>query len=283
MLAAHSVRSKHELHFDLKKNIMTITRLIPTALAGIAFASFAAAQDPTVASTPPLPTNYLAWSAEAQEYQAKAGEMAAHFTFFVTNVSTQTVVIHSLTRACGCTEAKLPEQPWQLAPGTNGPITATIDLRGKSGRISKPLTVNSSAGSKVLWLNVTMPVAPAGAGSFNMERDRNIELARANRQVVFTGECAKCHAEPTAGKLGQDLYVAGCAICHDAEHRAAMVPDLHALMHPTNAAYWKEWITFSRPGSLMPAFGKDHGGPLSEEQIGSLITYLVAAIPGRTE
>jgi mono/diheme cytochrome c family protein len=263
--------------------ITTILKLRIALAATLSFTLSAFAQQPRVvpvAQPPTQPTNYLAWSGDSLDYAAQPGEMAAHFTFFVTNVSSEIVVIHSLTRSCGCTEATMPQTPWQLAPGTNGPITATIDLRGKSGRISKPLTVNSSAGQKVLFLNVTIPAA-ASTGSFNVERDRNVEMARANRQVVFTGDCAKCHAEPAAGKSGQELYVAACAICHDAEHRAAMVPDLRALKHTASAEYWSEWIATSKPGSLMPAFAKTEGGPLSSEQINSLVTYLVAAIPGR--
>lgn len=251
------------------------TTILNIALAA-ALCLTASAQQPS-APLPQLvtqPTNYLAWSADSLEYAANAGEMAARFTFFVTNVSAETVVIHSLTRACGCTEATMPAQPWQLAPGTNGPISATIDLRGKSGHIRKHLTVNSSAGPKVLFLNVTIPAAAPGA--FNMDRNRNLELARANRQAVFTGDCAKCHAETAVGKTGQELYVAVCGICHDAEHRNAMVPDLRALKHPTTAEYWTEWITTSKPGSLMPAFAKTEGGPLGPDQINSLVGYLVA-------
>ena len=264
---------------------MKTTILNIAVAASLTFIVSTSAQQPPASLPPRLvtqPTNYLAWSADSLEYAAKAGEMAARFVFFVTNVSTETVVIHSLTRACGCTEATMPAQPWQLAPGTNGPITATIDLRGKSGNIRKHLTVNSSAGPKVLMLNVTIPTGfPIGA--FNMDRNRNLELARANRQAVFTGECASCHAEPATGKTGQELYVAVCGICHDAEHRAAMVPDLRALKHPTTAEYWTEWITTSKPGSLMPAFAKTEGGPLTPEQINSLVTHLVAVIPNRPQ
>jgi len=70
------------------------------------------------------------------------------------------------------------------------------------------------------------------------------------------------------------LYQAGCAICHDAEHRAEMVPDLHTLKHPATADYWTQWITASKPASMMPAFTKSHDGPLNEQQIASLVDYL---------
>ena len=225
------------------------------------------------------PASFLAWDADAKEYHPKPGELTAHFTFYVTNVAAEEVIISRLQRSCGCTEAKMPEQPWRLAPGTNGAIEATIDLRGKGGRISKTLTVHSSAGLKTLLLNVNIPPASAPTGAFNPDRSRNLQIAGQDRQAVFKGECAACHAETTAGKSGRELYQAGCAICHDAQNRAAMVPDLRALQHPTNAEHWRQWIGSSKPGSLMPAFAKSAGGPLSEEQIRSLVDYLTQTVP----
>jgi mono/diheme cytochrome c family protein len=79
--------------------------------------------------------------------------------------------------------------------------------------------------------------------------------------------------------MGADLYQAGCAICHDAQNRAPMVPPLHPLEHLGAADYWQQWISNSKPSSLMPAFAKAYGGPLSEAQIGSLVSYLSQPTP----
>jgi len=114
-------------------------------------------------TTPPAtqPASFLAWEADSKDYEARLGDLAAPFTIYVTNVSSEVVMIRELKRSCGCTEAKLPAQPWAMQPGTNGPIVATMDLRGKTGRLSKSLTVESSAGTKILQLNVNIPPAPA--------------------------------------------------------------------------------------------------------------------------
>jgi mono/diheme cytochrome c family protein len=257
---------------------------------------------PAIALAPPpqsaaQPATFLAWEVDSKKVEVQPGELAAHFTFYVTNVSSQVVVITNLQRSCGCTDASMPAQPWTLAPGTNGPIRATIDLRGKMGAISKMLTVNSTAGSKILTLNVNIPAAANAAANpnpslnlnpnpplpskpvSNMDRERNQQASTQDRQVVFKGECASCHATPTVGKFGHELYQAGCAICHDAEHRAQMVPDLHSLKPALDAEQWKQWITASKPGSMMPAFAKVHGGPLSDEQIVSLVDYLTRTMP----
>jgi mono/diheme cytochrome c family protein len=52
------------------------------------------------------------------------------------------------------------------------------------------------------------------------------------------------------------------------------VPDLHALKLPTNLAYWQAMITFGKPQTMMPGFARSQGGPLSDEQITSLASYL---------
>jgi len=131
--------------------------------APIAPAPRAVQAPPQTAPPPTQPASFLAWEADAKNYDAKPGELTARFICYVTNVSREVVVIRELKRSCGCTEAKLPAQPWTMSPGTNGAIVATIDLRGKVGRISKTLTVESSAGSKILLLNVNIPPAPAPA------------------------------------------------------------------------------------------------------------------------
>ena len=91
------------------------------------------------------------------------------------------------------------------------------------------------------------------------------------------GECAKCHSEPTKDKTGKALFTTACGICHEAEHRASMVPDLRALKKPTTRDYWLQWIAHGKADTLMPAFGQKAGGPLTEGQIESLVEFLAAA------
>ena len=58
-----------------------------------------------------------------------------------------------------------------------------------------------------------------------------------------------------------------------------MVPDITKLTVPTNEEFWRTWITYGKPGSLMPAFAQSQGGPLTDIQIASLATYLNAIHP----
>ena len=66
----------------------------------------------------------------------------------------------------------------------------------------------------------------------------------------------------------------GWAVGFAALTLGTMVPDLHALPHATDAAFWRGMITHGRDGTLMPAFSNQEGGPLTDAQIESLVTYL---------
>ena len=243
---------------------------------------------------PALPSepNALKWDADVKEYSAKPGETEARFTFWLTNVSSSEVLVNSVRTSCGCTVAKLPSQPWRLAPGAGGPIEVTVNLLGKSGRIAKGVNVDSSAGFKQLTVRVDLPagavVRPPGslAGSMgDADRLKNVQLALADRQVVFKNqECAKCHADPAKGQSdGRLLYAAVCATCHDSPLRAAVVPDLRTVHHPTDAEHFRKWITDGRAGSMMPAFAQSEGGPLNEQQINALAEFMVKAFPNGAE
>lgn len=222
----------------------------------------------------------IAWDSTSKEYNAKVGEGIAPFVFLLTNISSSEVVISNVTTTCGCTVAQLPAQPWHLAPGINGEIKVSMNLTGKLGHVTKAVTVNSSAGTKVLQVKVNIPPAPAPVTE-NARGDRaaNMAAAKANRQAIFQGDCVSCHVARGAGKFGKELFVADCAICHDTPHRAAMVPDLRAPKTSRDRAYWANWITSGKAGSLMPAFGEKEGGPLSSAQIDSLVTYLIENFP----
>jgi len=259
---------------------------------------------PPVVAVPPIVTatappagavdpNAIKWDAETKEYAAKAGEAEAKFTFWLTNVSSSDVLINGVRTSCGCTVAKLPSQPWRIAPGSNGPIEVTLSMAGKSGMIAKGVTVDSTAGIKQLTVRVNIPGA-VGSGALpvqasgtmgDTERLKNMQLALADRQVVFKNpDCAKCHADPAKGKTdGRLLYAAVCATCHNSHLRAAAVPDLRTLAHPTSAEHWRTWITYGRAGSMMPAFAESEGGPLNPQQVNALVDFMVKAFPNRPQ
>lgn len=210
---------------------------------------------------------------DQKEFSPQAGVTNVPFSFGFTNVSDQEVTITLVRASCGCTTLNLPPLPWKIAPGQAGAIAAGMDVRGKFGTLMKSLSVESSAGTKHFIMKVNLPDQDPVLSQMN-ERLRNQQLSTVDRQIVFRGDCARCHAEPAVGRSGQDLFAAVCAVCHETPHRATMVPDLTNLTKPTDAHYWRTWIMFGREGSLMPAFLKERGGPLTAEQVESLVQFL---------
>ena len=213
----------------------------------------------------------LVWDAEVKEHTAVSGELKAEFTFIVTNTSSRPAFINQVHASCGCTVAKLGKLPLEVPPGTNATMNVTLNLSGKQGTVSKRVTVETSYGQKRLTVKAHVPKSDSAEKE---DRSRNQQLALADRQAIFKGDCAQCHVQPATGKLSQPLYVTACGICHDSEERASVVPDLRTLSHATSQDYWRHWITYGKPGSMMPAFAQAEGGPLTDAQITSLVKYL---------
>lgn len=238
---------------------------------------------PPIVNRSPLPalsvmTN-LAFDAEVKEERVAPDAVEANFTFAVTNVSPVKVVIESVRASCGCTVAKLPSVPWTIEPGARGTFGVHMDIRGKHGSVTKAVYIASDQGNKTVYVRSVIPDLPA---MLDTQRKRNQMIARADRQAVFKNDCATCHMTPAFGKSGPQLYEAACEICHGGSNRNEMVPDLNIAKQERDFNYWRNWIANGKEGTLMPAFGREHGGPLTDAQIMSLAHYLNRKFPNLT-
>lgn len=212
------------------------------------------------------------------EIQGKPGETSFTFNFAFTNNAPGPAVIESVRTSCGCTVARVPTLPWTVPPGGRGDFSVVLDGRGKRGVVPKTVFVSTSLGLKTLTVRAVIAEGnPAEPGD---DRLRNMQVALADRFAVFRGDCASCHATPAVGKMGAAAYLAACGVCHEAQHRASMVPDLRKLPHPTDHEHWIKWITFGRHGSLMPAFAQSEGGILTDAQVDSIADYLSRTVSG---
>lgn len=258
---------------------------VPTSIPQPAGLSTASAP-----STVPMPEGVLLWKTDVQEYHIKTGETNAHFVFSFTNASPSNVVVTAVRTSCGCTAVNMPALPWTVKKGETAEIGVDVDVRRKVGTLSKPVTVETSLGYKVLTTRVHIPHQvngdpsqfPGTDAERKAERARNLALAAQDRQKVFKGECAVCHVEPTKGQMGATLFTAACAICHEGPNRASMVPDIaeNKSNIQRDKAYWTALITKGgKEGGLMPAFALEEGGPLSADQIRSLADFLVMKYP----
>lgn len=190
------------------------------------------------------------------------------------------VTVLNVHPSCGCTTAEVPPMPWILPPGTNSIINVKVNLAGKSGTFFKSVNIATDKGKMDLMLRITILPAPPAAPLSPAERARQMAVAKADRQAVFKGDCASCHVKDVASQYnGPQIFATVCAVCHEANPRATMVPDLRHLKEPTSTAFWQTWITAGKPGTLMPAFARSLGGPLNDAQILLLATYLNQSIP----
>lgn len=219
----------------------------------------------------------LAWDATAKGLTCQAGQKFAQFTFTATNVSANPVIVMGAQTTCGCTVAKLPSQPWVLAPGANGQIQVTVDLTDKVGTVGKGvMVVLSNAPPETLSVEAKISaLLPPPPMMSEQDRARNTQIARANARAIFKSSCANCHIAGAKGHFGAELYAGVCGICHEAGNRqASMVPNLRQLKKPTDFNFWKNTISNGVTNSLMPAFAINNGGPLTDGQIISLAEYL---------
>lgn len=236
---------------------------------------------PPVANPADLPTDIIAWDSLEKSVTVNAGEPVAKFQFSFTNLSSGPVIVTAVPASCFCTAAQLPPLPWTNAPGANATFAVNMNLAGKSGTVVKTMNFMTDKGTKHLLVRTTIQPAPSATAMAPGMREQNQRLATADRQAVFRGDCASCHADVAKGKMGKDLYVAACGVCHEAEHRATMVPDLHVAKQERNEEFWRNWVTNGKQGSLMPAFAQSAGGILDESQVSSLVVYLAANMPAR--
>lgn len=253
--------------------LLGFAAVAPAAPAGSAAPGAVAASAGGSGPTAPAASNPLVWDTSDKVITPKPGESNAGFQFTVTNGSKKPVTIEDIRPSCGCTIAEMPATPWVIAAGASGTFIGNIDFSGKEGTVTKALFVSSDAGMQRLTITVRIPTLDEAG------RKENQRVAMANREAVFSGKCAACHLEPTVGKSGGELFMAACGVCHFSERRASFVPDLLTAREHRDAAFWRRWISEGKPGTLMPAWSKAHGGPLTDAQIDSLVTFAMQTLP----
>ena len=234
----------------------------------------------TARSVQPLPDGMIAWEALLKGTDVVSGLDFARFSFAFTNISGKNLTILNVHPSCGCTTAELPPVPWTLPAGTEGEIKIKVNLAGKSGTVFKSVKVTTDQGNKTLMLRINIQQPPP-IKLTAAQIQQGIMMSKADRQAIFKGDCASCHVKNVSGRYGQDLFNSICVVCHAAQNQATMVPDLSKLKVPTNREFWRTWITFGKPGSLMPAFATSQGGPLTDMQIASVAAYLNAVYPSK--
>lgn len=179
----------------------------------------------------------------------------AHARLFVRNTGKLPLHIAQVQSACGCTVGSFgsPEVP----PGGFTTLDVSIDTTGKGDLIEKKVSVIDALGRHAdAWLTLRV-VANKHPGSMS-------------GHGIFTGKCASCHAAPALGKIkGKDIYAAVCVMCHGKAGGGAYAPKLRGLDAKTVRTTLQHGIN-----TRMPAFSREHGGPLTARQIAELAQWL---------
>lgn len=79
---------------------------------------------------------------------------------------------------------------------------------------------------------------------------------------------------------GGELFVENCAVCHGVDGEGRVGASLAQFPGIEVEASLVQTITQGVGGSVMPAWGQDFGGPLSDEDILDLAAYIQAAFGG---
>ncbi len=81
-----------------------------------------------------------------------SGEKVKH-VFKFTNTGNEPLVIENAKGSCGCTVADWPREP--IPPGKGGEITVVFDSKGKSGKVTKRVTITANTDPKNTFLTIT--------------------------------------------------------------------------------------------------------------------------------
>jgi hypothetical protein len=195
-------------------------------------------------------------------FGAIGDSQAVSHVYKLVNIGDEPITISDVSTSCGCTVTLLDKK--EIASGDTARLKVTLDPKGKGiGEIEKTVWITSNSrtnphDSLTIAANITAVHAATMMTVGN----------------IFTGDCRKCHVTKGEGKLGVDLFNADCLMCHTTSPKAH-APHLGKLMelsvHDTTLY---RMIAHGKPGTNMPAYAKAKGGPLSEEQIASLVTML---------
>jgi mono/diheme cytochrome c family protein len=220
--------------------------------------------------------------------------------FKIQNIGGKPLQVSAET-SCGCTQLDLSTQ--KVLPGESAELKVTMDTSLKKGFVSKiinvhsndpqtpilPLTISANVlprnKSNTLPMTMTNPDTPsvildpnqAGTNPDMADPHASLMLKPGQPVKLFTGKCASCHVQQGLGKKGSDLYMADCAMCHGLDAKGKVGPSLVGPNYDDKATVDKitHIIKFGSPTHpSMPGFSKAAGGPLTDDEIQSLVDYL---------
>lgn len=183
--------------------------------------------------------------------------------FLLRNTGGKTLIIKDAKSTCDCTTVRLASKSVQ--PRGAADFEVTMDTTMKLGPITKVILVSSND-----------PVHPQVKISVAANVDPHQGIATEGPSMLFSAKCSSCHVQRGIGKSGEDLYLADCAMCHGFRADGATGPTLVGpnLEDKVVRARMRKVIADGGTTPAMPGFIKQAGGPLTSDQIDSLVQYL---------
>jgi mono/diheme cytochrome c family protein len=282
----------------MKKKIVLVTLiiLIPLLFGGIMLLARQAKLPRLVSRTDPPkisilePTHDLGTVEEGVEIP---------YVFTIHNVGGEPLEIKDVSTSCGCTLLNLKDKV--IAPGKTGELEVTMDTSMKQGYVKKSIVIftnDPESPKKLVYLGANVlprerdnpePFRPKSPllSSTTLEPNTpevfsvsnpHTGLTEKDKAKIFVGNCAVCHVQQGKGKMGADLFQADCAMCHGVNAEGAEGPALLGNYKDPN--YVKHIQKVTRYGSekhiSMPGFSRDAGGPLTDQEINSIVSFLEA-------
>jgi mono/diheme cytochrome c family protein len=100
-------------------------------------------------------------------------------------------------------------------------------------------------------------------------------------QIYIWNEPSRIQRDENTDKLaaetaGMDLYVGNCASCHGEIGQGGVGPALNSkeLLESTVDEVFFGLTRIGIPGTLMPAWSQDFGGPFTDEQVSQIVAYI---------
>jgi len=177
------------------------------------------------------------------------------YIFTLENKGQADLIIKEVTTSCGCTAALVSNDV--IKPGEKGEIRVSYDSQGRAGEVSRTITIISND-----------PVEPSKELTITAAVDSSMHTTFNVNESLFSEKCSGCHFSPAAGKQGKELYEAVCTFCHG--RTASGLDRLMIIPQDKLNNAIKNGIL----GTEMPGWLKDSNGPLDNDQVNSLISFI---------
>ena len=234
-------------------------------------AAVLAAASLSLAADPPGGAPKTRWEATTHDFGELAADARVDYRWPVHNDGTAPLEILNTFPSCGCTASLIEGGP--IPAGKTGSLHVTFDAAGQQGDVRKTITVLTTDPARPRTiLTIKAKVRPPANPRVSSGHPPILG------QSLLGSGCADCHAKPASGKTGEALYAAVCAMCHGADATGGLS---HGLRDPDylrsrDDRALADAIAYGTANPRMPGFAADMGGPLTADQIDSLVRQLRA-------